>query len=155
MVKIKFELNIDEVVECNGAVCSDNEVFKNPEATGKTFLFIDRLTGTMQAAFCKEAVSETNKYANVEWYPLPHNTVIVDEDTKDINNEDLLKHIQDCYDKVCSTLQTYHRIGCEHHDCVMKVVNDIRSDIGEGSTGNGISEKTLLEALKIVSKKTE
>lgn len=155
MVKIKFELNIDEVVEGTGFVNAGHEVFENPEATGKTFLFIDRLTGIMQAAVCKEAASENNKFANIELYSLPHNTVIVDEDTKDINNEDLLEHIQDCYDKVCSTLQTYHRIDCEHHDCVMKVVNDIRSDIGEGSTGNGISEKTLLEALKIVSKKTE
>ena len=155
MAKVRFELNIDEIIEGEIYLSNDNEVFKNPEATGKTFLFVDKLGGMMQAAFCKEAASGNNKYARVEFYPISQNAVIIDEDVKDDKHEALMAHIQDCCDKVCTTLQTFHQQDCEHYACAMEVVNSIRGDIEEGGTGNGISEKTLLEALKIVSKRTE
>lgn len=150
MAKVRFELNIDEIIEGELYVNNDHEVFKNPEATGKTFLFVDNLTGIMQAALCKEAASENNKYARVEFYPLSPNAVIIDEDVKDHKHEALMSLISRCCDKILQGM-----VSCQNE--VNRFVGHEFDELkAEGlSTGNGISEKTLLEALKIVSKQTE
>lgn len=155
MAKVRFELNIDEIIEGEVYVNNDHAVFKSPEATGKTFLFVDKLSGIIQAAFCKEAASEENKYARVEFYPISQNAVIVDEDVKDNKHEALMAHIQDCCDKVCQTIQTYADIADSKHSVILQGLRPVLEKIEEGGNGKGISEKTLLEALKIVSKQTE
>lgn len=155
MAKVRFELNIDEIIEAPITISSDDPLFKTPEATGKTFLFVDKMDGHMQAAYCRRAATEDNKYAQIDYYPISDNAVIVDEDVKDDKHEALMSHIQDCCDKVCQTIQTYADIADSKHSVILQGLRPVLEKIEEGGTGNGISEKTLLEALKIVSKQTE
>lgn len=148
MAKIRFELNIDEIIESEVYVSNGNEVFKNPEATGKTFLFVDKLSGIMQAAFCKEAASESNKYARVEFYPLSQNAVIIDEDVKDTKHEAMMAHVQNCCDVIRKGLVDLQ------NEVSVYIGQEFDALKAEGlSNGNGISEKTLLEALKIITNK--
>lgn len=155
MAKVRFELNIDEIIEAPTNISSDDPIFKNPEATGKTYLFVDKMDGHMQAAYCRLAAAEGNKYAQIDYYPISDNAVIVDEDVKDHKHEALMSHIQDCCDKVCKTIQTYADIAVSKHSVILQGLRPVLEKIEEGGNGNGIREKTLLEALKIVSKQME
>lgn len=152
-MKVRFELNIDEIIEGEVWVSNDHEVFKKAESTGKTFLFVDKLTGTMQAAYCKEAASEDSKYARVDFFPLSSNAVVIDEERKENDaHEALMSHIQDCCDKVCKTAQFHDEENASRYNLVMEGIKGIFDKIEEGGSGNGISEKTLLNALEIVTK---
>lgn len=153
MAKVRFELNIDEIIE--GPICrgSDNEVFKTPDATNKSFLFVDKMTGMKQAAYCNRAATEEEKYADVKFFPIPDSAVIIDEDVHpDKKYDDLMSHIQNCCDKVCELVR---RISENHYEKIDNEAATIRAMIGNFSSGEGISEKTLLEALKIVTRQTE
>lgn len=150
MAKVKFELNIDAIIEAPINISSDDPIFKNPEATGKTFLFVDKMDGHMQAVYCRRAATKDNKYAQIDYYPISDNAVITDEDVKDHKHEALISHIQDCCDKILQGM-----VNCQNEVNIF-VGKEFDGLKAEGlSTGNGISEKTLLEALKIVSKQTE
>lgn len=70
-------------------------------------------------------------------FKFPH-SVIFRSMRKSIET-DLMGHIQQCYDKVCV-----------QHNNVMDSLKSIHDKIEEGGSGNGISEKTLLDALRIV-----
>lgn len=153
MSKIRFELNIDEIVESDICVSSDHDIFKNPDATGKTFLFKDKLTGMMQAAFCKHAATEDRKYALVDFFPIAANTVLLTEDEVDNKHKVIMSHIQDCCDKVCKVVSHHDEKIAERYNMVLESVQAIFDKLEEGFAGNGISERTLLEALKIVSNK--
>lgn len=155
MVKIRFELNIDEVVKGAINISSDDPLFKNPEATGKTFLIIDALDNHMQAVLCRHAATESNQFAQLDFYPIPAKAVIIDENVnEDASPKELMAHIQDCCDKVCKTIQTYADIADSKHSIILQSLAPVL-ERAENSTGNGISEKTLLDALKIVANNTE
>ena len=64
--------------------------------------------------------------------------------------ETLMSHIQDCCDKVCEVVRYTSQNNWDKTDNDSAV---IRAMIEESSTGNCISEKTLLNALEIVTKK--
>lgn len=59
-----------------------------------------------------------------------------------------MQHVQDCCDKVCATIQEH-----DNHMAVFlgKEIDALKSE----SVGNGISEKTLLSALEIVTNRKE
>lgn len=156
MAKVRFELNIDEIIEAPINVSGNDPIFKNPEATGKTFLFVDKMEGHMQAVYCSHASTDEKQYAQVNYFPIPANALIIDENVdEDAAHKELMSHIQDCCDKVCRTIQTYADIADSKHSVILQGLSPVLEKIEEGGTGNGISEKTLLEALKIVSKQTE
>ena len=150
-MKVRFELNIDEIVEQPININCDDPIFKNPEASGKTFLFVDKLTGMMQAIYCISASTENNKYAQLDFFPMPQNAIMIDEEHK-VNNEyeTLMAHIQNCCDKVYEVVRNTSQ---NNWDKIDKDSALIRAMIEEGNIGNGISEKTLLNALEIVTKK--
>lgn len=150
MAKVRFELNIDEIIEAPTNISGDDPLFKNPEATGKTFLFVDKMEGHMQAVYCSHASTDEKQYAQVNYFPIPANALIIDENVdEDAAHKELMLHIQDCCDKVCQTIQTYAAQHKTHiDDAFLQIMENC-------TTGNGISEKTLLEALKVVSKQTE
>lgn len=150
-MKVRFELNIDEIIEHPIQINSDDPIFKNPEASGKTFLFVDKLTNMMQAIYCKSASTENKKYAQLDFFPIPHNAIIIDEEHKENSEyETLMSHIQNCCDKVCEVVKHTSQNNWDKTDNDSAV---IRAMIEESSTGNGVSEKTLLNALEIVTKK--
>lgn len=148
-MKVRFELNIDEIVEVSCFPTCSDEKFKGEDARGKTFLFVEKMTGNMQAICCVSPITGTEKYAtlNIIFFPAEVE-IITEEDNADATNNEVMAHIQDCCDKI--------------RDCVVNCQDEINSFIGkefdelkaEGlNTGSGISEKTLLSALDIVTKK--
>lgn len=154
--KVRFELNIDEVVECPINIMSNDPLFNNPDATGKTFLLVDKLDHHMQAVYCRRAATDGNAYAQLDFYPISANAVIIDENVdEDAAHKELMAHIQDCCDKACKTIQHYGGKACEQYNSVMEGLKGIHDEIEERGSGNGISEKTLLDALKIVANNTE
>lgn len=150
--KVRFELNIDEIIECTQFPSNDNVAFFGEQATGKTFLFVDKLTGDKQVSVCIEPASESKTYAKTATFFLPPETVIIDENEKDAKHEALMSHIQDCCDKVCKTAQHFDECNSERYNQVMEGLKGIFDELAEHGTSNGISEKTLLDALRIVSK---
>ena len=153
MTKVRFELNIDEIIEGTVCMSNDNEVFKTPDATNKTFLFVDKMTGMKLAAYCRRAATEHNNYAEVVHFPIPDGAVIIDENVHpDKKYVDLMSHIQDCCDKVCELVRN---ISADHYEKIDNETTTIRAVIENFCSGEGISEKTLLEALKIVARQTE
>lgn len=153
MAKVRFELNIDEIIE--GPICRgyDNEVFKTPDATNKSFLFVDKMTGMKQAAYCNRAATEEEKYADVKFFPIPDSAVIIDEDVHpDKKYDDLMSHIQNCCDKVCDVVMVKTQNNWDLIDSESSIIRALIENI---NSGEGISEKTLLEALKIVTRQTE
>ena len=73
----------------------------------------------------------------------------IDENVKEHKHDELMSHIQNCCDKILQGM-----VSCQNE--VNRFVGHEFDELkAEGlSTGNGISEKTLLEALKIVSDKS-
>lgn len=69
---------------------------------------------------------------------------------KESMKADLMEHIQQCCDKVCGTVKYHDEKACEQYNNVMEGLKGIHDKIEEGGSGNGISEKTLLDALRIV-----
>lgn len=150
MTKVRFELNIDEIIEAPITISSNDPLFNNPEATGKTFLIVDKMDGHMQAVYCRRAATEDNKYAQIDYYPISDNAVIVDEDVKDHKHEAMMAHVQNCCDVIRKGLVDLQ------NEVSVYIGQEFDALKAEGlSNGNCISEKTLLEALKIVSKQTE
>lgn len=145
MAKIKFELNIDEVIECSCFPCNDDALFFGEQAKDKTFLFVDKMSGDMQAVVCIKPASEAGKYANTASFFIPKNAVIIDEEDKEVDekHEALMAHIQDCCDKVCKTVQHYDEEDAERYNLAMEGLKGVSDQIAEGiNGGNGISEKT-------------
>lgn len=151
--KVRFELNIDEIIECSNFPCNDNVTFFGEQARNKTFLFVDKLTGDKQAIVCLEPASENRAYAHTNTFPLPSEAVIIDENEKDTKHEALMSHIQDCCDKICKTAQHFDECNAERYNQIMEGLKGMFDELAERGNGNGISEKTLLDALKIVSNK--
>lgn len=149
--KVRFELNIDEIIECSNFPCNDNVTFFGEQARNKTFLFVDKLSGDMQAMVCIEPASESEKFANMASFFIPKNATIIDEDEKHKKPEELMSHFQDCCDKVCKTAQHFDECNAERYNQIMEGLKGMFDELAE--RGNGISEKTLLDALKIVSNK--
>lgn len=56
MKKIRFELDIDEVVESQGCIQSNHDCFKGEDKAGKLFLFVDRMTGTMRLVYARKVL---------------------------------------------------------------------------------------------------
>lgn len=156
MAKVRFELNVDEIVYRPIDVTSSDPIFNTPEATGKVFLFVDKMTGYMQAIFCRRASNENDKYAKIELFNISQDAVIIDENyDENAAHKELMAHVQDCCDKVCKTVQNFDAQNEERWKLMSENVAGIHDAIGEYGTGNGITEKTLLEALKIVTNKKE
>lgn len=155
MAKVRFELNIDEVVERPINIGSNDPLFQNSEATGKTFLLVDKLDNHMQAVYCRRAATDGNEYAQLDFFPISANAVIIDDNTdENAAHEELMAHIQDCCDKVCKTVQHFDEENAGRYDLLMEGLKGVHDTINEErDAGNGISEKTLLEALKIVADK--
>lgn len=154
MPKVRFELNVDEIVYRPIDVTSSDPIFNTPEATGKVFLFVDKMTGYMQAIFCRRASNENDKYAKIELFNLSPDAVIIDENyDENAAHKELMAHIQDCCDKVCKTVQTV--VNESYNNTNIFIGKEFDSIKEEGISGNGITEKTLLEALKIVTNKKE
>ena len=150
-MKVRFELNIDEIIEHPINIRSDDPMFKGPEASDKTFLFVDKLTNMMEAIYCKSASTENNKYAQLDFFPIHPNAIIIDEEHKvNSEHETIMSHIQNCCDKICEVVRHTSQNNWDKTDNDSAV---IRAMIEETSTGNGVSEKTLLNALEIVTKK--
>lgn len=147
-MKVKFELNIDEIVESRQPPMSSDEIFKREDSTGKTFLFVDKLTGDMQAALCKEAARDGEEYASVAFFFIPTNSVIVDEEEKDEKHEAMMAHVQNCCDVIRKGLVDFQ------NEVSVYIGQEFDALKSEGiSNGSGISEKTLLSALEIVANK--
>lgn len=147
MVKVRFELNIDKIVEVSQFPNNREEFFNGEEAKGKTFLFIDKLTGDMEASVCIEPGSEKDKFANVASFFLPKNAIIINEEDKDEKHEAIMAHVQNCCDVIRKDMVYFQN---EVSAYIGKEFDALKS---EGiSNGSGISEKTLLNALEIVTK---
>ena len=97
------------------------------------------------------ASTENNKYAQLDFFLIPPNAIIIDEEHKENSeHETLMSHIQNCCDKVCEVVKHTSQNNWDKTDNDSAV---IRAMIEESSTDNGVSEKTLLNALEIVTKK--
>lgn len=152
-MKVRFEYNIDEIVEVSQFPNTRDEIYKGEYAKGKTFLFVDKLTGNKQAAVCVEPISESMEYASLNTLYLPQNAEIISEEEKeDTKHEALMAHVQNCCDKVCKTAQHLDEHNAERYNLVMNGLKGLFDKIEEGGNGSGISEKTLLNALEIVTK---
>lgn len=151
MAKVRFEYNIDEIVEVSQFPGTCDEIFKGEEAKGKTFLFVDKLTGDKQVVVCVEPISESREYASLNTLYLPQNAEIISEEEKaDTKHEAMMAHVQNCCDVIRKRLVDLQ------NEVSVYIGQEFDALKAEGlSNGNGISEKTLLEALKIVSKQTE
>ncbi|MBQ0153817.1 MAG: hypothetical protein KBS70_03425 [Bacteroidales bacterium] len=153
-MKVRFELNIDEIINCSIFPCNDDAVFLGEQAKDKTFLFVDKLSGDMQAVVCITPASENNRFACTNTLFIPKNAVIIDDEEKEVDSkhESLMLHIQDCCDKVCNTVQSFDAHNAERYNLAMEGLKGVSDQIAEGiSSGSGISEKTLLSALNIVT----
>lgn len=95
-----------------------------------------------------QGFDEPNDRANICQFSLPPSVVV--ESAKSRMSADLMEHIQQCCDKVCSTVKYHDEKACEQYNNVMEGLKGIHDKIEEGGSGNGISEKTLLDALRIV-----
>lgn len=145
MKKVRFELEVNEVIEHVGGIPCDHECFKGEDKDGKIYLFIDRLTGAMCVISCEKGVTDKNKCAQFEAFHLPINAKITTE-KEDTADNDIFAHVSACCDKI--------RKG------MVDLQNDISVYIGqefddlkkESLGGYCISEKTLLNALEIVTK---
>ena len=111
------------------------------------------MTDVKQAAYCRRAATEEKKYADIEYFPIPDSAVIIDEDVHpDKKYDDLMSHIQNCCDKVCDVVKVMTQNNWDLIDSESSIIRALIENI---NSGEGISEKTLLEALKIVTKQTE
>lgn len=144
MSKVRFEFNIDEIVETYRPISIENEIFNKEDSTGKTFLFVDKLEGFMQVAICIKAASGDNR-AIVDFFPLPNNSKIInDEEDK---HEAMMAHVQNCCDIIRKGLVDFQ------NEVSVYIGQEFDALKAEGiSNGNGISENTLLSALEIVTK---
>lgn len=156
MKKIRFELDIDEVVESQGCIQSSHDCFKGEDKAGKLFLFVDRMTGTMQTCLCKKGIVDERSYANIEIFPLPINTkiltteIIDGKEKADPTHDDIMAHIQDCCDKIREGI-----VNCQN-EVNIYIGQEFDALKAEGiGVGNGISEKTLLSALEIITRQKE
>ena len=86
---------------------------------------------------------------------LPFPPSVVAENIKKSMSANLMEHIQQCCDKVCDTVKHYDEKACEQYNLIMEGMKGIHDRINEGGTGSGIGEKTLLDALRIVSQQAE
>lgn len=146
MEKVIFEVEYDEILNV-GYLERTADLFKSEESRGKKFLLNDPLTGNKQLVLCKAPSDENNKYAELEYFPLPANAVIVE---KPDPKEELMSHIQDCCDKICLTIQ--EAMKEQYNDLAIFISKEFDTYKSEGVGSSGISEKTLLSALEIVTK---
>lgn len=156
MKKVRFEIDIDEIVEYQGCIPGTHECFKGEDKNGKVFLFVDGITGMMQACVCKVGITENQKNADVVYYPLPINskiitTEIIDGKEKaDATHDDIMAHIQNCCDIIRQGI-----VDCQN-DINIYIGHEFDAFKAEGiGVGNGISEKTLLSALEIITRQKE
>lgn len=155
MAKIRFELNIDEVIECANVFPNNSaDIFKGDNAKGKTFLFVDKLNGYMEACTCIKEISDNNSYAQTERFPIPHNAVIIDEGVQeepsiekllDASHKELMNRVQFCCDELNKKLNE------NYNDMATLIGQEFDTLKKDGVGGNSISESTLLKALEIVT----
>lgn len=96
-----------------------------------------------------QGFDKPNEKANICQFSFPPSVII--ESVKSRMSADLMEHIQQCCDKVCDTIKYHDEKSAERYNTIMEGQKGIFDRIDEGGTGNGISEKTLLDALRIVS----
>lgn len=133
MKVVRFEVEVeDEILDTYN---SSDEMWRN--AKGKVFLLKNSFD--YQILECQNEKTDDRKYADVAMYLLPKNATIVGENINDNNNE-----ITDAIEDLGITLN-------ENKTVLLEAIKKLEEKID--SAGNkGISEKTLLSALDIISK---
>lgn len=129
-----------------------DEKFKGEDARGKTFLFVDKMTGDKQAICCVEPVTDTKEYATLNTFYMPLNSsIITEEDKADATHDEMLARFEEVSFNACQAVQEHiTKEGNYIKDFIVQQMDKLKEEGING--GSGISEKTLLNALEIVTK---
>jgi len=144
-MKVRFEFEVDKEIESmSGCPMTTDEMFR--DATGKSFLLQDPITKAYVFVYCERGITEDSKYAQFTSFPLPTNAEIVEECAK--TDADPIAEIKSCIDEKTELIRDEMR---EHLNTSIQAITEKVLDF----VGAGISEKTLLEALRIVTRTKE
>lgn len=141
-MKVRFEIDIDypEIIE--GFPNDKDEIFRG--ADGQLFLFRDKITQQLFVACCDKGLSDTKTYAQLMILTLPTNTRIIDSDEYEQDP------VGQTYSLLADGLQT---LRTEIKESCTEILNTIEER--DKVVTEGISENTMLEALRIVTKSKE
>lgn len=140
-MKVRFEIDVDcpDVIE--GFPSDRDEIFR--DADGKVFLCRNNVTQVLYVCVCERGISDRQQYAQLTTLMLPVNARIIDSD----------KYEQEPIERTYSVL-------IDGIQAIMGAIKESRTaildNIGHGTvSAEGVSEATLLEALRIVAQRRE
>lgn len=142
-MKVRFEVEVENTEIWDILPESTDEIWRG--ANGKKFLLRDPLTESLTIVTCNRGIDDEHKYVDKWHFMLPVNTRIIDGDGKEekgvveMIGEKIVYETHSIIDEIRDMQKTLLD-ACKNASAVPPV---------------GISENTLLEALRIVSKKEE
>lgn len=140
-MKVRFEVDVDYPDVIEGFPHDRDEIFR--DADGKVFLYRDNVTQALHVCVCERGITDSNTCAQLAMLMLPVNARIIDSD----------KYEQEPIERTYSVL-------IDGIQAIMGAIKESRTaildNIGHGTvSAEGVSEDTLLEALRIVSHRRE
>lgn len=139
-MKVRFEIEVENAEALDRFPQNTDEIFRG--ANGKNFLLRDPMMGNLSIITCNRGIDDEHKQADMWCTTLPVNARIINDDTEQEMSDD---------DKISALSET---IINEIREAQKALLEKIESVTGVPSS-TGISESTMLEALRIVSKAKE
>lgn len=139
-MKVRFEIEVDNDKILNVYPHQDDGMFR--DADGKNFLVREPVTGILSVISCERGIDENHKTANTCSYILPANTRIINGDEYE---QDIEGRIYSLLVDGLQSLRGEIKESCEE---ILNTIDQKCTVVTEG-----ISENTLLEAIRIISKK--
>lgn len=140
-MKIRFEIDIEKII--NDSYMDTRDPWALDEENKLKPVLVKNPLGSLQIMMVTGYYgSGENRAANLQYIPLPYGTKIIEENPTDkepVSNEKLFDHIEDCYDKLSREI-----------DILSSKVEKM-DDVSVIPTNQFITEKTFLEALRILS----
>lgn len=142
-MKVRFEIEVENTEILNILPQDTDEIWRG--AYGKSILSREPMTGNLTITTCTRGIDDEHKYAELWNIALPVNARIIDGDGKE--EKGVVEMIGE------KIVYETHSIIDEIRDMQKTLLDACRN--ASAVPPLGISENTLLEALRIVSNKEE